>query len=138
MQSQRSVPVRQTSPILVPTAGACACAGQIFGWEAMISFILVSVVYAVAIGSPSFGALSCHMWWPRPCAIWVDACGAALRPHILVKRLYAAAVLWWSDNQRQTMTMPCRAGNVAPLAAGLTLTAVLFGCEPRSTSASYT
>ena len=43
--------------------------GQIFGWEAVISFILVSVVYAVAIGSPSFGEPSClcalpYLWLP--------------------------------------------------------------------------
>ena len=28
---------------------------MLFGWEAIVSFVLVSVVYAVAIGSPSFG-----------------------------------------------------------------------------------
>ena len=39
-----------------PRYCSCGAAGQIFGWEAIISFILVSVVYAVAIGSPSFGA----------------------------------------------------------------------------------
>ncbi len=33
-------------------------AAQLFGWEAMASFILVSVVYAVAIGNPSFGNIA--------------------------------------------------------------------------------
>ncbi|GAQ80844.1 aquaporin [Klebsormidium nitens] len=35
--------------------GATTTNGQLFGWEFFNSFILVSVVYAVAIGSPSFG-----------------------------------------------------------------------------------
>ena len=30
-------------------------AGMLFGWEFFISFILVSTVYAVAIGEPTFG-----------------------------------------------------------------------------------
>ena len=29
-------------------------AAKIFGWEAVMTFVLVSVVYAVAIGKPSF------------------------------------------------------------------------------------
>lgn len=29
--------------------------GQLFGWELVMTFILVSVVYAVAVGEPSFG-----------------------------------------------------------------------------------
>ena len=30
---------------------------MLFGWEAVMTFVLVSVVYAVAIGDPSFGAM---------------------------------------------------------------------------------
>lgn len=29
--------------------------GMLFGWETIMTFVLVSVVYAVAIGEPSFG-----------------------------------------------------------------------------------
>lgn len=35
-------------------------AGQLFGWELVISFILVSTVYACAIGSPNFGERAHH------------------------------------------------------------------------------
>ncbi|DBB15365.1 TPA: hypothetical protein ACH3X3_003608 [Trebouxia sp. C0006] len=31
--------------------------GMLFGWKAVMTFVLVSVVYAVAIGDPSFGAM---------------------------------------------------------------------------------
>jgi hypothetical protein len=31
---------------------------MLFGWELVVSFILVSVVYAVAIGEPSFGNIA--------------------------------------------------------------------------------
>ena len=31
---------------------------MLFGWELVLSFILVSVVYAVAIGEPSFGNIA--------------------------------------------------------------------------------
>ena len=31
------------------------CAGMLFGWETIMTFVLVSVVYAVAVGEPSFG-----------------------------------------------------------------------------------
>ncbi len=59
-------------------------AGQIFGWEAVISFILVSVVYAVAIGSPSFG----KPWGPYALQLWVAMCsrtqfGCAVVAHTL-------------------------------------------------------
>ncbi len=30
---------------------------MLFSWEAIMTFVLVSVVYAVAIGDPSFGAM---------------------------------------------------------------------------------
>lgn len=30
-------------------------AGMLFGWETVMTFVLVSVVYAVAVGEPSFG-----------------------------------------------------------------------------------
>lgn len=36
----------------------CACAGQLFGWETVLSFILVSTVYATAIGTPNFGNIA--------------------------------------------------------------------------------
>lgn len=53
-------PINYYIPYFVPHTSIslillCLQAGQLFGWEAIISFILVSVVYAVAIGSPSFG-----------------------------------------------------------------------------------
>ena len=32
-------------------------AGMLFGWETIMTFVLVSVVYAVAIGEPSFGIM---------------------------------------------------------------------------------
>lgn len=32
-----------------------ASAGMLFGWEIVMTFVLVSVVYAVAVGEPSFG-----------------------------------------------------------------------------------
>ena len=56
-----------------PSDCSCRPAGQIFGWEAVISFILVSVVYAVAIGSPSFGA---HKQLSRGC-LSVSSCWRA-------------------------------------------------------------
>lgn len=31
--------------------------GMLFGWETVMTFVLVSVVYAVAIGEPSFGVM---------------------------------------------------------------------------------
>ena len=46
------------------------CAGMLFGWEFVLNFILVSTVYAVAIGQPTFGeglVLSrflSHFKWP--------------------------------------------------------------------------
>lgn len=33
------------------------CVGQLFGWETVMTFVLVSTVYAVAIGEPSFGVM---------------------------------------------------------------------------------
>ena len=30
---------------------------MLFGWELVMTFVLVSVVYAVAIGQPSFGVV---------------------------------------------------------------------------------
>ena len=30
---------------------------MLFGWEIIMTFVLVSVVYAVAIGEPSFGVV---------------------------------------------------------------------------------
>lgn len=38
--------------------GAEVSNGMMFGWELVLSFILVSVVYGVAIGSPSFGNIA--------------------------------------------------------------------------------
>ena len=35
--------------------GKVATAGMLFGWETVMTFVLVSVVYAVAVGEPSFG-----------------------------------------------------------------------------------
>ena len=32
-------------------------AGMLFGWETVMTFVLVSTVYAVAIGEPSFGVV---------------------------------------------------------------------------------
>ena len=32
-------------------------AGMLFGWETVMTFVLVSVVYAVAIGEPHFGIM---------------------------------------------------------------------------------
>ena len=32
-------------------------AGMVFGWEFVMDFILVSTVYAVAIGQPTFGVM---------------------------------------------------------------------------------
>lgn len=41
------------------TSKLCAIfAGMLFGWELVVSFILVSLVYAVAIGKPSFGNIA--------------------------------------------------------------------------------
>lgn len=37
----------------------CVTAGQLFGWEFILSFILVSTVYACAIGAPNFGESAC-------------------------------------------------------------------------------
>lgn len=39
----------------------CVTAGQLFGWEFIISFILVSTVYACAIGAPNFGESACSI-----------------------------------------------------------------------------
>jgi hypothetical protein len=47
-------------------AGASTTDGQLFGWEFFNSFILVSVVYAVAIGSPSFGEFNGSFLTPSP------------------------------------------------------------------------
>lgn len=41
----------------VPKVYPRMTAGQLFGWEFIISFILVSTVYACAIGAPNFGEL---------------------------------------------------------------------------------
>lgn len=30
---------------------------MLFGWEVVMTFVLVSVVYAVAVGEPSFGIM---------------------------------------------------------------------------------
>lgn len=35
----------------------CDAAGMLFGWETVMTFVLVSTVYAVAIGEPSFGVM---------------------------------------------------------------------------------
>ena len=35
----------------------CCIAGMLFGWEVIMTFVLVSVVYAVAVGEPSFGIM---------------------------------------------------------------------------------
>lgn len=37
------------------TLHATCFAGMLFGWETVMTFVLVSVVYAVAVGEPSFG-----------------------------------------------------------------------------------
>lgn len=37
------------------TRGIDVSMGMLFGWEAVMTFVLVSVVYAVAVGEPSFG-----------------------------------------------------------------------------------
>ena len=36
------------------TGFGCALQGMAFGWELTMTFLLVAVVYAVAIGKPSF------------------------------------------------------------------------------------
>lgn len=36
---------------------ASIATGMLFGWEIIMTFVLVSVVYAVAIGEPSFGVV---------------------------------------------------------------------------------
>ena len=43
------------------TSWAAVTAGQLFGWEFIISFILVSTVYACAIGAPNFGESACSV-----------------------------------------------------------------------------
>ena len=42
------------SKLVVMQYGA---AGMLFGWETVMTFVLVSTVYAVAIGEPSFGVM---------------------------------------------------------------------------------
>ena len=37
---------------------ACCPAGMLFGWELILAFILVSTVYACAIGAPNFGNIA--------------------------------------------------------------------------------
>ncbi|KAL3137460.1 hypothetical protein ABBQ38_004750 [Trebouxia sp. C0009 RCD-2024] len=39
------------------TTGQNVTLGMLFGWETVMTFVLVSVVYAVAIGEPSFGIM---------------------------------------------------------------------------------
>lgn len=39
------------------TTGTGVSLGMLFGWETVMTFVLVSVVYAVAIGEPSFGVM---------------------------------------------------------------------------------
>ena len=59
---QHSCPTKDVGVAFV----ACVCqrisaymfgayAGMLFGWETVMTFVLVSVVYAVAVGEPSFG-----------------------------------------------------------------------------------
>ena len=60
--------------------------GQAFGWEVVMTFVLVSTVYAVAVGEPSFGnigplAVGLALWasgyigeilqtWPHAVCRW--------------------------------------------------------------------
>lgn len=44
-------------PRCVMTHSGCGIAGMLFGWETVMTFVLVSTVYAVAIGEPSFGVV---------------------------------------------------------------------------------
>lgn len=39
------------------TKAVTVAAGMLFGWETVMTFVLVSTVYAVAIGEPSFGVV---------------------------------------------------------------------------------
>ena len=48
----KSAEVAQVSVTLM---NALCAAGMLFGWEFILNFILVSTVYAVAIGQPTFG-----------------------------------------------------------------------------------
>jgi len=47
--------VAKVSKVWYLTMHAMFGAGMLFGWETVMTFVLVSVVYAVAVGEPSFG-----------------------------------------------------------------------------------
>lgn len=55
---------------------------MLFGWEAIMTFVLVSVVYSVAVGEPSFGiigpwavglSLFSMVFAGKPASQWVSA-----------------------------------------------------------------
>lgn len=87
-----------------PVCHVPACAGMLFGWELVLSFILVSVVYAVAIGEPSFGniapfavglSLVVDLFAGAWCA--VCACCTGRRSIMLYMRAALLATCWKLD-----------------------------------------
>ena len=48
------LPKDKLSSIHTALTNLACMQGQAFGWEAVMTFVLVAVVYAVAIGKPSF------------------------------------------------------------------------------------
>jgi hypothetical protein len=84
-------------------------AGMLFGWELVLSFILVSVVYAVAIGEPSFGniapfavglSLVVDLFAGAQCA--VNAFDCSIVPHGHDTLTSPLAISWSRHNDRQT------------------------------------
>lgn len=47
-----------TEPTTTTAPTALFTAGMLFGWELILAFILVSTVYACAIGAPNFGNIA--------------------------------------------------------------------------------
>ncbi len=81
-----------------PTPGPTALL-QLFGWELVMTFVLVSVVYAVAISKPGHGNIG-------PLAVvrgaepgWGDACDWSAAAHDaatnIAMRGFAIAVVWY-------------------------------------------
>lgn len=81
-------------------------AGMLFGWELVLSFILVTVVYAVAIGEPSFGNIA-------PFAVGLS----------LVVDLFAGALPWSSEETLHPEPNSALASASSPVDPSLQMTA---------------
>jgi hypothetical protein len=100
---------------------------MLFGWELVLSFILVSVVYAVAIGEPSFGniapfavglSLVVDLFAGAQCAFDVPEkdCSIVLSGHDTLTLLLAISCTWHNDRQTP---VTCAWTRLTPLSASV-------------------